>query len=134
VPTVDSAVGAAVTFVAATLVGYLLALVLAPTPTATALAAAAGVVVGVAATVVLVFGGGYERLLVPVAGRRWAVELAVAFVAVAGAYAVEPLVPVLADAVVVLAVAAAILGSRYVGAGVAAARGWDVHADASREN
>lgn len=133
VPPVDRAFGAVVTFVAASFVGYLVALLLVPEPTATGLVpAGAGVVVGLVATVALVFAGGYERLLVPIEGRRWAVELAAAFVVVAGAYAFEDVAPGVSTVFVLLVIAAGIFGSRYVGDGVADARGWYDHDD--REN
>lgn len=126
VPPVDRALGAVVTFAAGSFVGYVLALVLAPAPTdATGVVpAVAGVAVGLVAAVVLVFAGGYQRLLVPVEGRRWAVELGVAFLVVAGVFALDSVVPAVPDLLAVLVAALGVLGTRRVGEAVADARDW----------
>lgn len=126
VPPVDRALGATVTFVAGAVLGYVLALVLTPSPTGATgtVPAFAGVVVGLTATVALVFGGGYDRLLVPVEGRRWVVELAFAFAVVTATSALAEAVTLVSDVFVVGVLALSLLGTRRVGDAVADARGW----------
>lgn len=123
---VDRALGALVTFAAGAVVGFVLAVVLAPDATATSLAvplAAAGLA-GAAATVGLVFAGGYDRLLIPVEGRRWAVELLAALAFVTAAIALADAVDFVSDLLVVGIIASSLLGTRWLGDSVAEARDW----------
>ncbi|MFC6952104.1 hypothetical protein [Halorubellus litoreus] len=126
VPRVDRVLGALVTFAGGAVVGFVLAVVLAPDATATSLAvplAGAGLT-GAAATVVLVFAGGYDRLLIPVEGRRWAVELLAALAFVTAALALADAADVASDLLVVGIVASSLLGTRWLGDRVADALDW----------
>jgi len=125
-PPVDRAFGAVVTFAAGSVLGYVLAVVLTPDATTgtSVVPASGGVAVGLAAVVVFVFAGGYEHLFVPVEGRRWAVELGVAFAVVAGAFGLADAIPVVPDVLALVVVVLGLLGTRRIGEAVADARGW----------
>jgi hypothetical protein len=123
---VDRTLGALVTFAAGSVVGLFGALLLAPTPTDSAVVVplAVGVAVGAVATGVLVYAGGYDRLLVPIEGRRWLVELTFALLVVTGAFALADLLAIASDVLVVATLALPLFGTRRVGDAVADARGW----------
>jgi hypothetical protein len=123
---VDRVLGALVTFAAGGVVGFVLAIVLTPNATTASLAvplAAAGLTGAVAAGV-LVFAGGYDRLLIPVEGRRWTFELVLAVALVAAAIGLAETVEVASDLLVAGIVACSLLGTRWLGDAVADARGW----------
>jgi hypothetical protein len=126
VPFVDRALGGLVTFAGGALVGFVAAVVLAPDPTGSALLVplAAGALAGTAAAGTLVYAGGYDRLLVPVEGRRWTVELAFAVALVLLVLSVADALSISSDALVVAVVALAVLGTRRVGDAVADAFDW----------
>jgi hypothetical protein len=126
VPFVDRVLGGLVTFAAGALVGFVAAVLLAPDPTAGALAVplAAAALAGTAAAGVLVYAGGYDRLLVPVEGRRWTVELALAVTLVFVALTVADALAVSSDVLVLAVVALSLAGTRRVGDAVADAFDW----------
>lgn len=126
VPLVDRALGAVLTFLVATPGGVLGTAVLAsPTTAPTAPGPLlAGTTVGAVAALALAFGGGYARLLVPVEGRRWTVELCVAATGLVVATALVDLVPALTVVWVAIALATALYGTVYAGERVASARDW----------
>ncbi|NHN41940.1 hypothetical protein G9C85_09905 [Halorubellus sp. JP-L1] len=136
VSAVDRALGALVTFAGGAVVGFVLALLLAPNPTESALVVplATAVLAGTAAAGALVYAGGYDRILIPVEGRRWTVELAFALAVVAGAFALADVADVVSDVLVVGIVALSLLGTRRIGDAVADARGWYDRDDYYREN
>lgn len=126
VPPVDRALGAALTFFTTAALGTVAATVLATDPLAVTDvdAVLAGATVGVVATLVLVVGDGYAYLLIPVEGRRWTIELAVATVGVLAAYALVELAPALTVVWVGAAAAVAYYGTVYVGERAADAFDW----------
>jgi hypothetical protein len=123
---VDRVLGALVTFAGGAVVGFVLAVVLAPDATATAFVVplAAAALIGAVATGVLVVAGGYDRLLVPVEGRRWTVELAFALALVTAALGLADVAGVASDLLVAGLIACSLLGTRWLGNAVADARGW----------
>ncbi|WP_227132599.1 hypothetical protein [Halorubellus salinus] len=123
---VDRVLGALVTFAGGAVVGFVLAVVLAPDATATSFVVplVVAALAGALATGVLVFAGGYDRLLVPVEGRRWAVELAFALALVTAAIGLADVADVASDLVVAGIVVCSLLGTRWLGNAVADARGW----------
>jgi hypothetical protein len=123
VPRVDRVLGALVTFAAGAVVGVVLAVVLAPDPTS-AVVPVAGVLAGTVATGILVVAGGYDRLLTPVEGRRWATELAVALALVVAVLRFAEAAGATSDLVVVALVACSLLGTRWLGDAAADARDW----------
>lgn len=126
VPPVDRALGAALTFFATAALGAVAATVLAAEPLAVTDvdAVLAGATVGVAATLLLVVADGYAYLLVPVEGRRWTIELAVATVGVLAAYVLVELAPALTVVWVAVAAAVAYYGTVYVGERAVDAYDW----------
>ncbi|NHN41941.1 hypothetical protein G9C85_09910 [Halorubellus sp. JP-L1] len=126
VPLVDRVLGAALTFLATSALGTFGAVIFATDLVAPTDADAllAGATVGVLATVLLVPADGYARILVPVEGRRWTVELGVAALALATANALVELAPALTVVWVALALAVAYYGTVYVGERVADAFEW----------
>lgn len=123
---VDRVLGAVVTFAGGGVVGFVLAIVLTPNATTASLAVplAAGALTGAVACGVLVFAGGYGRLLIPVEGRRWTVELAFAVALVTAAIGLAEVADVASDLLVAGIVACSLLGTRWLGDAVADARGW----------
>ena len=126
VPLVDRALGGLVTFAGGALVGFVAAVVLAPDPTGSTLLVplAAAAVAGTVAAGTLVYAGGYDRLLIPVEGRRWTVELALATALVVVVLSVADALSISADALVAAVVALAVVGTRRVGDAVADAFDW----------
>lgn len=126
VPPVDRALGAALTFFATAALGSVAATMLATEPRASTDvdAALSGVALGALATLALVLADGYAYLRVPVEGRRWTVELAVAAVAVLAASVLVDLAPALTVVWVALAGAVAYYGTVHVGERAVEAFDW----------
>jgi MFS family permease len=122
----DRVLGALVTFSAAGLLGFIGAYLLAPEPDELALSIglAAAVLAGVAAAGGLVFARGYDRLLIPVEGRRWTIELVVALAVVVGAFALADAFPDLPDLAVFLVLGLGLLATSRLGHAIANARSW----------
>ncbi|WP_323674507.1 hypothetical protein [Halorubellus sp. PRR65] len=123
VPRVDRVLGALVTFVAGAVLGFVLGILLAPDPTSLVVPLASALA-GAVLTGVLVVAGGYDRLLIPVEGRRWTVELAAALVLVVAALWIAETADVASDLLVLALVACSLLGTRWLGDAVADARDW----------
>ncbi|WP_323674508.1 hypothetical protein [Halorubellus sp. PRR65] len=126
VPPVDRALGAALTFFATSVLATVAVTTLATDPTAATDVdpLLPGATVGAVATLVLVLGDGYALLLVPVEGRRWTLELAVAAIAVLAADALVDLAPTLTVVWVALAAAVAYYGTVHVGERAVDAYDW----------
>jgi uncharacterized membrane protein len=126
VPFVDRTLGAALTFLATAALAAAATATLATEPLAPTDVDALlpGATVGVVATLVLVLADGYAVLRVPVEGRRWTVELAVATVAVLAALALVEVVPTLTVVWVGLAAAVTYYGTVYVGERAVDAYDW----------